>query len=384
MSRNHTLYTVAPKDCLWDLADRFYGKPTLWPMIFEYNNLPHIIEATGTRILDPDLILIGQNLMIPKIELAERYGSHGLDQVKRNVSQARQEHKDKGAAQQQHIRRIQQDQPQPKNGEAMARGRAKYIARPAYEIDLGNTTLAATKGPGFSLSAKLSGKLLLQDTRPSHIDISVNGINNLKASSKHQTETAAGKLISDLKFDVDLKNRSVKLSGGLAAQSNIKGAPLVKMEAGVNNLGQPILKGSVTYDVVKGKLPHYTVLGEKVTFVIEIAADMNKVEQEAGKIGSIWDDLGKTVSGVVLGVASIALVVATLYEDIVTVGVGTWNDAASIALASAMIITARKLIVRHGSRAARQALRWLVITATGIMVAPITVAKATGLLEDKK
>jgi hypothetical protein len=51
----HTPYNVVPKNCLWDLADHFYNKPTLCPMIFEYINLPHIAEQAGTRILDPVL-----------------------------------------------------------------------------------------------------------------------------------------------------------------------------------------------------------------------------------------------------------------------------------------------------------------------------------------
>jgi hypothetical protein len=278
----HTAYTVLPKDCLWDLADRFYSKPSLWPMIFEYSNLPNIVEETGTRILDPDLILIGQILMIPDIGMAERYGKRGLDEVKHNISEARQVHKQKGRQQQKHIRNIEQYQPQPKNSQPMGRGRAKKIAAPAYEFDLGNTTLAATKGPGFSLTAKLSGKLLLQDTRSASLKGTAKGLQQFQASTKQQTETAAGKLINDLKFDVDLKNRTVKLSGGIATQSNIKGAPLVKMTA------------SVTYDVVKGKLPHHTVLGEKVTFSIEIGLD-NKIDQDkaAGEIGAVWEDLAR-------------------------------------------------------------------------------------------
>jgi hypothetical protein len=155
------------------------------------------------------------------------------------------------------------------------------------------------------------------------------------------------------------------------------------MTASVNNLGQPVLTGSVTYDVVKGKLPHHTVLGEKVTFAIEIASNQ-KIGEEDLNNSKIWEDLAKTVGGVVLGVASIALVAATIYEDFITVGFGISNDLASFALATAMMVTARKLMIHHGSKVARKALHWLVVAAMAAIVMPLQAAKATGLLDTKK
>ncbi|NOY73149.1 MAG: LysM peptidoglycan-binding domain-containing protein [Gammaproteobacteria bacterium] len=46
---------VNTHDTLWDLSKKFYGNPTLWPLIYEYNNLPRITKKTGSRIIDPDL-----------------------------------------------------------------------------------------------------------------------------------------------------------------------------------------------------------------------------------------------------------------------------------------------------------------------------------------
>ncbi|MBN2265598.1 MAG: LysM peptidoglycan-binding domain-containing protein [Candidatus Aminicenantes bacterium] len=52
------IYEVKPGDTLGALAQRFYGKASLYPKIFEANR----------DILDnPDLIKVGQKLKIPKI-----------------------------------------------------------------------------------------------------------------------------------------------------------------------------------------------------------------------------------------------------------------------------------------------------------------------------
>jgi len=47
MDRDHT---VAYGDSLWSLSARYYNNPTLWPLIFEYNNLPHISQKTGSLL----------------------------------------------------------------------------------------------------------------------------------------------------------------------------------------------------------------------------------------------------------------------------------------------------------------------------------------------
>ncbi|MFT6388278.1 MAG: hypothetical protein ACJAUP_001656 [Cellvibrionaceae bacterium] len=50
----------------------------------------------------------------------------------------------------------------------MGRRPARKIAA-TYEFDLVKTIVAATKGPSFILTATLSGKLLVQDTRQSSL-----------------------------------------------------------------------------------------------------------------------------------------------------------------------------------------------------------------------
>ncbi|HEX2695411.1 MAG TPA: LysM peptidoglycan-binding domain-containing protein [Acidobacteriota bacterium] len=53
-----TIYEVMPGDTLGAIAQRFYGKASLYPKIF---------EANKDILSNPDLIKVGQKLKIPKI-----------------------------------------------------------------------------------------------------------------------------------------------------------------------------------------------------------------------------------------------------------------------------------------------------------------------------
>jgi len=53
-----TIYEVKPGDTLGAIAQRFYGKASLYPKIF---------EANKDILSNPDLIKVGQKLKIPKI-----------------------------------------------------------------------------------------------------------------------------------------------------------------------------------------------------------------------------------------------------------------------------------------------------------------------------
>lgn len=53
-----TIYEVVPGDTLSAIAQRFYGKASLYPKIF---------EANRDILTNPDLIKVGQKLKIPKL-----------------------------------------------------------------------------------------------------------------------------------------------------------------------------------------------------------------------------------------------------------------------------------------------------------------------------
>jgi peptidoglycan-binding lysM len=60
---NVVKHTVGPGDSLWALAEHYLGDPNRYPEIFDANK--GIIQANGTRLTNPDVIVDGTVLMIP-------------------------------------------------------------------------------------------------------------------------------------------------------------------------------------------------------------------------------------------------------------------------------------------------------------------------------
>lgn len=366
------LYTVAPKDCLWNLAERFYQQPTLWPQLFAYNNRPEIIQRTGTAILDPDLILIGQKLVIPERDQLIGKGS----EIKRKISEQRQVHQQRDARNTTHIHHLRQSQPvQPGGEEPMARSQAKPLAKPAVVVELGESKIPPVKGKGFSINLSINGKLIIQGTQAVVDGLTVENLSRVKFKAKQETETAAGTLIQDAKLSFDPKARKLTISCGLTSKSNIPNAPEVALVAGVNALGQPTLKGTSTHKLVKGKLPGYAFASEEVTFEVEVTLEddtQNINVQNLADASSInWSNvLG--VTGAVLLVAGAAIfVVGTLAEDVVTLGAGVADDPASFAIAAGMVHSAWRLAATHLPKLSPK-----IATALGFtLVAPMATAE---------
>ena len=64
------VYTVQAADWLSKLADKYYGDSGAWPAIWLATNARAAEDDTFEVILDPDLLEIGQTLLIPDAEEA--------------------------------------------------------------------------------------------------------------------------------------------------------------------------------------------------------------------------------------------------------------------------------------------------------------------------
>jgi nucleoid-associated protein YgaU len=60
-------YTVVHGDNLWKIAAKSLGGGKQWPRIWRYNNRPEVARVTGRGIPNPDLIYVGQRLLIPRL-----------------------------------------------------------------------------------------------------------------------------------------------------------------------------------------------------------------------------------------------------------------------------------------------------------------------------
>ena len=116
---------------------------------------------------------------------------------------------------------------------------------------------------------------------------------------------------------------------------------------------------TISYPEIKGKINHYFYAATGYSVVIEIeklpdiarrAPRTAPVQQPAKvpvkSLGPNWAYIG----GVLFLVGAVAVVTATVVEDIVTFGAGTADDPASFALAATM--TARGMTLLRGAQVA--------------------------------
>jgi LysM repeat protein len=59
-------YTVRKGDNLWRIAAHKLGSGSQWPRIWKYNNRREVVRETGRSVPNPDLIYVGQVLILPK------------------------------------------------------------------------------------------------------------------------------------------------------------------------------------------------------------------------------------------------------------------------------------------------------------------------------
>jgi hypothetical protein len=377
-------YIVAPKDCLWNLAKRFYQDPLKWPAIFKYNNQADIAKKNGTCIIDPDLIYIGQKLIIPTQAYADSVSYSEIQQIKAHVCKVRQQHSQKGNAEKAQVERIRKDQPQPdKGGEPMARRFAQPIAKPAYSFDLGTINFGQVKAGGFVMKLNATGTLVIKDSNPAHITLTAQNLTSLKFSSEQQAKTEIGKLLNNVGFKFDPKTKNLTLTGGIASQSNIKDAPTIKLQAATNSKGGQVLKGSATYDVVKGGSQTFSFVGQDVGFEIELSAsgvaELPKTQPVASPVAqpsatNDWVSDAAMVGGAVLLTAgAIGLITVTLVEDVATLGAGVADDPLTFAVAGRMLMSAGQIFARYS-----QPLKMRLAAALGISFStPLATAEET-------
>jgi len=247
----------------------------------------------------------------------------------------------------------------------MGQSRAKKPQYPAYIFDLGNHPIADVSGNGFTISMRAKGTLAIQNTQPTPFDITVQGLNQVAIHAKREAETLAGKLISGTTIKFDAKTKSLTFSNTLTMQSNMEGSPKVALSAGVNAQGQPVLTGSVTQKLLKGKVTSYLLAGQDIALEFEVALDEDitgkKTLPQPSTVtanapnplttndpqSNVWKDAAFTTGSALLVIGAVILPVVTIAEDFVPVAGGVANDMASFALAGAMFTLGRTTFIKY-------------------------------------
>lgn len=309
-----TKYVVREADTLWDLAEKYLGDPLKWPVIYDHNNSPEVTALSGSRIVDPDLIFVGQVIYIPND--ARTGGSTPAT----TPSRAR---------------------PEPSSGRSPAR---RDVYAPAFKFTLPGDKIRIPLPPTSMAEVKLTGSITLQSNKP--IDFLTFTNDSFQVAARNEAAFALQKLVAESKVTFNPSTGQVVYENGITIRSNSRYAPVVRVAPGVSmTTGMPVLKGSIKTPKLRGRINHYVYVTEDFGIEIEITnvrqprqrpqpvARPEPVRQPAPQTTRQWEVL---IGSALIG-AAVALVVVTIVEDVVTLGTGLADDPASAAAAAAML-----------------------------------------------
>jgi hypothetical protein len=313
-------YVVKKGDTLWNLARKYLGDPSSWPKLYEHNNLPQVIAATGTKITKPGLIFIGQTIYIPP-------------------------------------RDIPSAQPKPIGRKPIASANPITGKKPAvpfkgipFLYKLSKLPKSKVVSEFFVAEIKLSGSITIQRSNASDLLSAGGSKEKLILQSKHEADTALNKLVNQNEIGWNPITKELTFENGIIIYSSVPYSPYFSITANVSSTnGLPGIKATTTCPAIKGKLDKtlYTIadLGIEIELTLRPPSAQPKpvpapVRAPAAVRKPGWDYL---IAGGLL-VGSGILIAATIGEDILTGGLGVADDAPSFATASAMFTTGAALL----------------------------------------
>ncbi len=324
---NSTPYIVKKGDTLWALAGKFLNNSNRWPDIWHFNNQQYSSPDVRSKlkpsayIKNPDLIFVGQQILIP-VSDNHRQTVHPLPNEKGNTP---------------------------------AKDKVQMIP---YKYELERKIFETYVAGGFKATVTIKGAITIQSKKTiSWVEFNQSGL-DIKVAKQY--ETPLNKLVSEFQLGINEKTQQIDFSCGVTINANVPYATKYQSKVSINPLtGLPKYTTTISYPEIKGKLDEYfyTAIGYSVTIDIEKQGDIarrvpvpvlvpQQVPAQAPQQNSGPDWI--YAAGVLLIVGAAVVIVATVVEDIVTVGAGIADDPASFALAATM--TNRGLALLRGAQ----------------------------------
>lgn len=301
------LYIIKQGDTLWDIAGKHLGNPFRWPELYEHNNRTTVINNTGIKITNPDLIFVGQKLYIP---------GKSSTATKPKIPSAK---------------------PRPNKGKIKARKKVRSIP---FKYDLDKLPSIIAVSPTYIATITLKGSVTLQAKKS--IDFATLTKKGFEIKAKRNADHALGKLVTETKVGFNSASNEITFECGITSHANISYLPKTKVSGGVSSkTGLPVLKGKIIAQNIKGKIDQHFYIVNSLGIEIEITPRPPSAKPKPIPIPSAkpvpnhtsgWDYL----LGGTLVVGAGVIVVATIVEDILTAGIGIVDDAPSFATAAAM------------------------------------------------
>ena len=317
-------HTVKAGDTLWDLSEKYLKDPKRWPEIWEYNNDAFVRLPAANKmrpsvaIKSPHLIFVGQKLLVPTkpVKIQRRIP---VDFNKGKV------------AAENNIRSV------PVKYNIDSREHIQYLAG------------------GFVAKLKISAELVLQSKKTySFLELQNNEL-NIKASIKRENEAAINKLLSDFTVGLNTKTNKISFESQVTINSNQQVAHTYSSKISINAVtGLPVYTVSIKYPEIKGKLGKQVYIVSQYQIDIEVSKEVDTqrrspkntdmlVSTPAKNADSDW--VYAVATGLVIG--GLVIAVATIAEDVITLGFGIADDAVSFAVVAAMLGRAWTMVRVH-------------------------------------
>ena len=369
-------YVVVKGDNLWNIAKLHLGGGSQWPRIWRYNNRHDVKKVTGRGIPNPDLIYVGQVLLIPYIPGMPKHVTKDDAVVPPNLVPA-QEPTTPSPPSPPPPLPPPTPSPQPLPQSGPLEHQLPRIESPiSFKYRLDDIRFPPVDTPTALIEFRMSGDILLMSMKR-YPALYVTSRREIEAQVTQEMHHAFGKLIEDNRFIFDPVKRSVTVRSMLVSQTQTSGTPgigntfgtAIGVEMSSSN-PIPKLRAEIRVPWFQGTIDQFLYVAMEVKYVIEITPKPQLPPPgnfpqpvRVPEPSTNW----ARVIGIGLVTTAVVIVVATVVEDFFTAGVGMADDPASFAAAAAAM--ARGLAMIRGAALPAAAVPATVTIGTTIQLA---------------
>ena len=346
-------HKVKSGETLWAISKQHFGQGHLWPSIYIYNNLPDAVRQRGHRLINPNLIHPGDVIFLPPT--GHSAPKPRISAPPAATSSARSMN---GAT----VNRVPSLPlvPKARTGD----NPASQVLVPDFPVRyvFPDQVLYTATIPGWKVSAKLVGSIMLQRTRKvSMVTFSNKGA---EVSAKTDANFALSRLTSESKVSFDPSSNVVKFECSMTTRAGVD-LPGTKVTFSVGPGGNAVGRASIVMPTLKGFIGDYAFASGDLRVDFEIESnDINRTPAAPSAqavtrpvIAGSPSQTSKSQSpgsggvppsppssggnhalpgGTWLMIGAAVVVGVMIVQDLATAGVGIADNAAALGLAATM------------------------------------------------